>query len=174
LRRTRADSDEEAPEAGSEVEASLDLFDLVGRARKPSGAIEGIVIGRLVGFDRSSRALVTFPEGDRGEPKPARSTVALGPSDVGGEVALAFEGGSAAAPIVIGRIHGRQVEEAAAPKIRVGRDWIDLSADREVTIRCGKASITLSRDGTVVVRGTRLLSRASGVNRIRGGSVQIN
>ena len=41
-------------------------------------------------------------------------------------------------------------------------------------LRCGKASITLTRAGKVLIRGAYLLSRSSGVNRIKGGSVQIN
>ena len=49
-----------------------------------------------------------------------------------------------------------------------------LSAQREVTIQCGKASITLTRAGKVLIRGEYLLSRSSGVNRIKGASVQIN
>ncbi|MEW5071937.1 hypothetical protein AB1P14_09365, partial [Pseudomonas aeruginosa] len=38
----------------------------------------------------------------------------------------------------------------------------------------GKASITLTRAGKVIIRGAYLSSRSTGVNRIKGGSVQIN
>jgi hypothetical protein len=41
-------------------------------------------------------------------------------------------------------------------------------------LRCGEASISLSRDGKVVIRGRHIVSHASGVNRIRGGSVELN
>ena len=41
-------------------------------------------------------------------------------------------------------------------------------------LRCGKASITLTREGKVLIKGAYLSSRSSGVNRIKGGSVQIN
>ena len=40
--------------------------------------------------------------------------------------------------------------------------------------RCGKASITLRRNGRVLIRGFRVETRAEAVNRIKGGSVQIN
>ena len=49
-----------------------------------------------------------------------------------------------------------------------------IDAQDEVVIRCGKASITLRRNGRVVIRGTYVETRAEGVNRIKGGSVQIN
>lgn len=41
-------------------------------------------------------------------------------------------------------------------------------------LRCGKASITLTRSGKIILRGTYISSRSSGVIRIKGGSVQIN
>ena len=48
------------------------------------------------------------------------------------------------------------------------------TASRELVLRCGKASVTLTSDGAVRIRGTDVLSRASATNRIRGGNVQIN
>jgi len=49
-----------------------------------------------------------------------------------------------------------------------------LDGQDEVVLRCGESSITLRRNGRVVIRGTYVETRAQGVNRIRGGSVQIN
>jgi hypothetical protein len=43
-----------------------------------------------------------------------------------------------------------------------------------LVLRCGKARITLTRAGKVLVEGTYISSRSSGVNRIRGGSVHLN
>ena len=57
---------------------------------------------------------------------------------------------------------------------RAGREEVDLTAEREIVLRCGKASITLRRNGRVVIRGTYVETRAEGVNRVQGGSVQIN
>jgi hypothetical protein len=51
---------------------------------------------------------------------------------------------------------------------------IELVAEREIVLRCGDASLTLTRSGKILLRGTYVLSRASGVNKIKGGSVQIN
>ena len=51
---------------------------------------------------------------------------------------------------------------------------LELIAEREIVLRVGDASITLTRAGKIILRGTYVLSRSSGVNRIKGGSVQIN
>jgi hypothetical protein len=49
-----------------------------------------------------------------------------------------------------------------------------VDAKEELTLRCGKASITLTRAGKVIVQGTYVLHKSSGVMRIKGGSVQLN
>jgi hypothetical protein len=43
-----------------------------------------------------------------------------------------------------------------------------------MVLRCGKASITLTRAGKVLIQGSYVLSRSTGVNRVKGGAVQIN
>ena len=49
-----------------------------------------------------------------------------------------------------------------------------LTAGREIVLRCGEASITLTRAGKVLIRGTYILTRSSGANRIKGAAVEIN
>ena len=49
-----------------------------------------------------------------------------------------------------------------------------VEADRQIELRCGKASLTLRRDGKVVVRGTHVVSASSGPNKIKGASVALN
>ncbi|HVE38427.1 MAG TPA: hypothetical protein VNM14_00980 [Planctomycetota bacterium] len=63
---------------------------------------------------------------------------------------------------------------APAPEVKVDGKKVTLSGDEEVTLKCGKASITLTAAGKVLIKGEYLLSRSSGVNRIKGGAVQIN
>ena len=57
---------------------------------------------------------------------------------------------------------------------RSRRRALVVSAEKELVFRCGQASITLTRAGKVLLRGTYPSSRSSGANRIKGGSVQIN
>ena len=51
---------------------------------------------------------------------------------------------------------------------------VSFEGREEVVLRCGEASITLRADGQVIVKGTRVMSRASEANKIRGATVQIN
>jgi hypothetical protein len=46
-----------------------------------------------------------------------------------------------------------------------------LEAKEQIVLRCGKASITLTRAGKVLVQGAYLSSRSTGLNRIKGGAV---
>lgn len=58
--------------------------------------------------------------------------------------------------------------------VHVDGKRVVLEGQEEVVLKCGEASITLTRNGKVVIRGKYLLSRSSGINRILGGSVQVN
>jgi hypothetical protein len=51
---------------------------------------------------------------------------------------------------------------------------LEIEGTDEVVLRCGEASITLRRNGRVVMRGTYVESRSKGTNRIKGGVVLIN
>ncbi len=59
-------------------------------------------------------------------------------------------------------------------KIYVDGKKVQIEGAEEVTFKCGKASITLTHSGKILIRGTYLLNRSTGVNRIMGGSVQVN
>jgi hypothetical protein len=115
----------------------------------------------------------------------ARSVLPLNCNQVDREVALAFEGGDARKPIVLGLLwkagdrRSDIPDEHPAPMrvpvaATVDGDQLVFTAEREIVFRCGEASITLTRAGKVLIRGKYLLSRSSGVNRIKGGSVQLN
>lgn len=58
--------------------------------------------------------------------------------------------------------------------VRVDGKRVVIEGEEEVVLMCGESSITLKQNGKIVIRGKYLLSRASGVNRILGGSVEVN
>lgn len=140
----------------------------------------GVRIGVLAGIADTGELMVDYTGNSVGEPLRARSTVRAGSNDVGREVALLFEGADPRRPIIIGLLDGPPVasktapEAAFVPAAQVDGERIVFTAEKEIVLRCGQASITLTRAGKVLIRGAYVLSRSSGVNRIKGGSVQIN
>jgi Domain of unknown function (DUF6484) len=77
--------------------------------------------------------------------------------------------------VIIGVVGSPAYSSSARPTTAVvdGRR-VHLTGQDEVVLTCGKASITLTKAGKVMIKGAYLSSEASGTNRIRGGSVQIN
>ena len=136
--------------------------------------LDGVVIGVLLDVPQAGAPVVAFP-GCPGETGiAARTTTALSRDDIGAQVALMFEAGDPSRPLVIGRIQ-RGLETAEPVSVaHLDGERLELSAEREIVLRCGKASITLTRAGKVIIQGAYLSSRSSGANRIKGGSVQIN
>ena len=122
----------------------------------------------------------------------------------GREVALMLAQGSSMDFVLIGLIHrpgqlflekviaatkstlpdssgDQQVFDLALPQVEqstlgasIDGERILLDAKEEIVLRCGESSITLSKNGKISIRGKYILNRATGVNRILGGSVQVN
>ena len=132
----------------------------------------GMTVGRVVLLDSSGVPQVGFRGNGRSALVPARSVVPIRSGDVGREAVLLFDGGDRRRPVIVGLIQGPSTEEPV--DVRMDGKSLTLSAGQEIVLRCGKASLTLTRSGKVLIRGAYLSSRSSGVNRIKGGSVQIN
>lgn len=155
-----------------------------GAAARGTPPVHGLVVGTLAGVDRRACPLVAFPGAPSALPVPARAVVPLAASHVGRAVALLFDGGDVRRPIVMGVLDAappavapegdRDAEAPRGVTVHVDDERIELEAAREIVLRCGAASLTLTRAGKVLVKGEYVLTQARGVNRIRGGSVQIN
>lgn len=177
---TTAESRDRPRQVAEEVSDSFSLDQLVSfdsPAADLRHRVSGVVVGTLVGCDGAGLPLVEFPGNPLAAPVPARTTVAIDEHAFGRQAVILCEREDPARPIVIGLLHKTETNaEAPLPAIRAELDdeRLVLTAEREIVLRCGKASITLTRAGKVLIRGAYLLSRSSGVNRIKGGSVQIN
>ena len=73
-------------------------------------------------------------------------------------------------PILLGLIESAR----KGKRVVIDGEQLTVTADREIVLRCGEASITLTRAGKVIIRGAYVVSRSSGANRIKGACVQIN
>lgn len=131
--------------------------------------IEGVVVGHILSL-QDDGPRVSHPLSPT--PVLARCLSAPGTLAAGDAVALMFEAGDPARPIVMGRM-------AALPglgdlTISSDAEQTVISHPRKLVLRCGKASVSLDAEGRVQLRGEYLLSLARGVNRIAGGAVKVN
>jgi hypothetical protein len=139
--------------------------------------------GRIVGVDADGRALVSFEGGDAVLARTlVQFDVATDPVSLP-SVALVFEAGDLSRPIIAGWLHDRAVvppKDLAARQLPTPREAVIdgerlvFKAEKEIQLVCGGSSITLTKDGHIVIKGAHLVSRSSGVNKIKGASVNIN
>jgi hypothetical protein len=133
--------------------------------------------GVLTGISANGEPLVDFCANQTGAPVVAATTVGIQKADIGREAILLFEDGDPERPILVGVIQQPAAigdETSKSVDVTVDGQRLTLSAEQEIVLRCGEASITLTRAGKVLIRGTYLLSRSSGPNRIKGGSIGLN
>ena len=162
-----------------------------GEPIQPSGMSYGEllapVVGRIVGLGVSGEVLVEHPGY---VPAPARWLASLNAAELskpqasGREVLLVFEGGDPHRPIIVGMLHD-PLESLVSMEIQpegvrtkpdpvIDGKRVTIEAKEEIVLRCGEGSITLRKDGKIVIKGTHLLSRSSGPIRVKGARVDIN
>lgn len=153
--------------------------------RNPLLPLPGVIVGKLVNMNLQGAAEVDFPGNALSKPLRARTTISLENAHTNQEVALTFENGDSTKPIILGILQqeglaSKQEVNQHTPNnqmplnVQIDEDRLTFTAKKEIVLKCGKASITLTKAGKILIRGAYLLSRSTGVNRVKGGSVQIN
>ena len=154
-----------------------------------SRQIEGVRVGKIVNIDEGGKVFVDFPGNMQGPvaaqfTSSAKLDMLRHAAAVDQEILLVFENNDSELPIIVDTL-GSLVDEIVessnvvldkeGPRdVTVDGRRVAFDAREEIVLRCGKASITLTRAGRVIIRGAYVLSRSSSVNRIQGGSVHIN
>lgn len=150
--------------------------------------IEGTRIAKIAGVEADGRILVDFTDSG---PAPVTARLTSTAEEklrraypLGREVLLVFENNDPKRPVIIDTLYSlldeitdqsAEVRSVQRPEeVTVDRKRILIDAEEEIVLRCGEASITLTRAGKIIIKGNYLLSRSSGANRIKGGSVRIN
>jgi len=159
----------------TDLQSARSLLHSVAAWSKLSG--QGVAVAAFAGFDAEGRFLVTLGEGMA--PVQALSTVGLAPGDAGAAVVVAFEKGEVRHPVIVGRVQpphaeGPQAAVAAQMDASVDGERVVLQARERIELRCGDASIVLTRAGKVLINGNYVLSRSRGANRVKGAYVGIN
>jgi len=137
-----------------------------------------VVVGELIALQEDGRTpLVLYPDQKGSAAVPARSTIDLYAEHIGKRVLLLFESNESADPIVIGVLRdGRWPAREQPPHVEVQADGerMIVTATKQLVLCCGKARITLTQEGKVLIEGTYISRRSSGLHRIKGGAVHIN
>lgn len=139
--------------------------------------VAGIVLGQLIGLADDGGFLVQFPGNSTEQPVRALAVVEIGKRQIGNPVALSFVDGDIRQPLILGFIQTiANAPKIADDSVEVQQDGkrLVIVAEDELVLKCGESTITLTKAGKITIRGKQLLSRAEGVNRIKGGAVQIN
>ena len=141
--------------------------------------------GTIVGWERNKGILIEIGAGP-GEILLASTLVELTEAELDRAVAerravlVTFEDGQRDRPVILGLlapIPGAPRLELEAPlpgETLLGDDTVIVRGRDAIELRCGEASITLRKDGHILIRGTNLVSRASEQTHVVGGSVHFN
>ena len=150
-----------------------------GAPRVAAARTEGVVTGTLIGFKDEGQTPLVLYAGQPGTAAVAAATVLdLHGAHVGRSVVLMFENGDSHRPIIMGMLRSARAwplpDQPATVEVDVDGERMVVTAKEQLVLRCGKASITLTKAGKVLIHGAYVSNRSSGVMRIKGGSVQIN
>ncbi len=151
----------------------------------------GVTIGKIARVDDSGRIYVDYPGNPPGQ-SAARITASvqralLGKSgQVGREVLLAFENNDPRRPIIVDAMYSVlddimessgadiSLDEIKPEEVVMEGTRVVFNAEEEIELKCGKASIMLTKSGKVLIQGEYISTSAKGTNKIKGGSIQLN
>lgn len=148
---------------------------LHGQANEEVGAAD-LELGRILGLAAETHLVVELA----GHPAPClarlqgavtleRAQRAIEQSEF---AVLGFEPGQQRRRMVLGFV--ARSSPRAPLEADIDGQRLLIQAHDEIVLECGKSSITLRRNGKVVIRGTHVETNSEGLNRIKGGQVRIN
>lgn len=163
--------------ASEAQEAAVESRTVPQSAAQAPALIHGVVIGELVAISQENRCPLVMVPGHAAA-WPARTVVDLHGAHIGKAVTLMFDNGDPGRPIVMGVLRQDETwsRENIPGQIEVDADGarMMIQAREQLVLRCGNASITMTKAGKIIIEGSYVVTQSKGLNRIRGGSVQIN
>lgn len=130
-----------------------------------------VVLARVIAVDEHGGATIRL---DSSMPARAVRALAAGRLEadcIGRMAAVMFLGGDPSQPLIVGMIVQEAVANAAASGVPAK---VTIDAAESIELRCGESTLTLQRNGRVVLRAKDISSYASGTQRINGAVVELN
>ena len=132
--------------------------------------LSGVSVLEVSGVDSDGSPMVRLPSSE--EPQSVRvvwmKDVPDWSSCIGLRAVVAVPEGEDG-PVLLGLLDAPpEGSSDITPKI------LNIESEEELIIQCGKSKIAMRADGRIEIRGGHLISRSSGPNKIKGGSVHIN
>mgnify|MGYP000020567762 CR=1 FL=1 len=152
----------ESTQQAAEVSSANSLQDIVSGTQKsasaPPATFPAVLTATLTELSEAG-PVVTLQSNEQ---RVARTTVPLTAESVGQSVVLVFENGDASLPIIMGVVAGQPLLpvllEKSTPLVnedttaKVDGERVILEGKKEIVLKCGKASITLTRAGKVLIQ----------------------
>jgi hypothetical protein len=158
-------------------DASL-LDQIVENSKSKPASPAGILIGLIVDIHATGLPIVEIldPAFVNDQPIVAQAICSLSALKVGRQCAVSLTAGDRPSAIVLGQLQSSVFGLGDSAEISVSQSEgkIDIQSDNEINLRCGKATLRMTSAGLVEIRGKKVVSHSSGLNRIRGGSVKLN
>ncbi len=102
------------------------------------------------------------------------------------QVLMVFEEGDPDKPIIIGLMEESlyqlfeldkkiiSKEKSMQPEAEIDGERVILEATKEIQLKCGKSSITLTKEGRIIIKGIDIVTRSLSVNKVKGSCVKLN
>jgi len=175
---------------GNESSFANDFQTQFGKSKTTEG-VGDLTIGIVIDISSTGSPLIDYPGNSSNSPVPALATVDINQASIGRQVAILFANGDLTQPVVIGLIrnmvdsfsdnekldansNNKEIQNLKSIDVKVDEENLVFSAKNQVTFKCGKASITLTKAGKVIISGEYVISKSTGVNSLKGGSIQLN
>ena len=151
-------------------------------AYRAANSPASLCIGRLIQWSPDEGALVDYPGNPKG-PLQAQSVVAFDvdlaartiDSDRG--LVLSFEAGDWSKPVIMGLLQPAATaakQNSPAVEVHADGERVTVKAAEQIELKCGEASIILTKAGKILLRGTYVSSVSTGAQRLKGASIEIN
>jgi len=158
------------------------------RSEQATASSSCIVMGQVVGISEDGSVLVRVC-GSASKPVLAQATFTVDSKQeaealVGTSVVLACFENTRGRPVIMGLVREtvwaptvKLVNSPNNPKLThlvVDGKYIVIEGKEEISLRCGKSSIVMTKNGKIIIKGAHVVTRSSGANKIKGASVLIN